>query len=61
MPGVLAVHGITMGWPRFTATAKGLTLLRLVHLLANGPRFSPGEGGFFTLDDDHLSVGVEPT
>ena len=59
VPGVLAVHGITMSWARSTGSGPGLGVLLLLHLSAHGPRFSPGEGGFFTLGEDDLTVGVE--
>ncbi len=60
MPGVLAVHGITMTWRRFTGSGTGVGFLLLRRGFAHGPRFSPGEGGYFTLDDHDLAVGVEP-
>lgn len=59
LPGVQAVHGVTMSWVRSGGSAKGFGFLLLLHIVAHGPRFSPGEGGFFTLDDDDLTVGVE--
>jgi hypothetical protein len=47
-PGVLAVHGLivsyTFGW------------LIEWELTSSGPRFSPGEGGFFHLADADLTV-----
>ncbi len=49
VPGVLAVHGITMSWARFTGSGRRFGVLLLLHVSAHGPRFSPGEGGFFTL------------
>jgi predicted phage baseplate assembly protein len=61
VPGVLAVHGITMSWLRSVGSAKGFGFLLLVRIHSPGPRFSPGEGGFFTLDGDDLTVGVEQT
>ena len=50
-PGVLAVHGLavsyTFGW------------LVVWELTGSGPRFSPGEGGFFHLADADLTVEVQ--
>ena len=47
MPGVRATHNVRMLWIR-----NGLHL-------SSGPRFSPGDGGFFTLTANHVFLTEE--
>jgi hypothetical protein len=47
VPGVLATHGLKMLWLR-----NGLHF-------SSGPRFSPGDGGFFTLTPTHVFLSDE--
>jgi predicted phage baseplate assembly protein len=47
VPGVLATHGLRMLW------------LRNGFHFSSGPRFSPGDGGFFTLTANHVFLSDE--
>jgi hypothetical protein len=47
VPGVLASHGLKMLW------------LRNGFHFSSGPRFSPGDGGFFTLTANHVFLSDE--
>ena len=51
LPGVLAIHHLRMRWHG--------RLLGSVPRDARGPRYSPGEGGWFNLSAGRLTIGTE--